>query len=309
MFRINRFFQQIRTYFFGSNNLSIHFEIQYQGNTKSLDILRNTSEMLAQKLCVTYSQAADSSINNPYGNKLVLMISHHDSSPYVHMDLLNHQSGQKPIRLDLSFEQGELVYKTSNNRAHHRALVKALGLKINCDCRIIDACAGFGRDGYVIAASGAHVTLLEKNPITAAITSNSLSRAQASTQLEKKSLEIINRMHYQENNCMEFFKIKSNTENIDAIYLDPMYPIKDKSAKVKKESQFLRILSDYYSDQYDTGQNPGWQELLSAALACPVKRIVLKRPNYAPLNSTPKPSGVIKGKTTRYEIYTGLRKS
>ena len=78
------------------------------------------------------------------------------------------------------------------------------------------------------------------------------------------------------------------------IYLDPMYPERQKSALVKKE---LRVLRDIVGLDHDS------DNLLPAALAHASKRVVVKRPRLAPpLNQHP-PTQQYMGKSGRFDVY------
>src|SRR5690606_5506882 len=82
------------------------------------------------------------------------------------------------------------------------------------------------------------------------------------------------------------------------IYLDPMFPHRDKSALVKKEMRLLRPL---------VGDDLDAPELLEAALALASVRVVVKRARKAPAIAGAKPGYSLDGKSSRYDIYP-LRK-
>jgi 16S rRNA (guanine1516-N2)-methyltransferase len=78
------------------------------------------------------------------------------------------------------------------------------------------------------------------------------------------------------------------------IYLDPMFPHRDKSALVKKEMRLFRPL---------VGDDQDAPALLQAALALASHRVVVKRPRKAPIIDGAKPSHSLEGKSSRYDIY------
>jgi 16S rRNA (guanine1516-N2)-methyltransferase len=78
------------------------------------------------------------------------------------------------------------------------------------------------------------------------------------------------------------------------VYLDPMYPYREKSAKVKKEMQLLQRL---------LGGDPDSAELLEAARKVARNRVVVKRPAKAEPLGGLKPSLAIHSPNTRYDIY------
>ena len=80
----------------------------------------------------------------------------------------------------------------------------------------------------------------------------------------------------------------------DVIYLDPMYPHREKSALVKKEMRVFQTL---------VGEDLDADELLAPALALAKYRVVVKRPSYAPPLADKKPSTSIKMKKNRFDVY------
>jgi 16S rRNA (guanine1516-N2)-methyltransferase len=81
----------------------------------------------------------------------------------------------------------------------------------------------------------------------------------------------------------------------DVIYLDPMYPHRDKSALAKKEMRYARAL---------VGDDADARELLAVALTAARRRVAVKRPRGAPVLPGPKPVAEIASANTRYDIYT-----
>ena len=80
----------------------------------------------------------------------------------------------------------------------------------------------------------------------------------------------------------------------DVVYLDPMFPERQKSARVKKEQQILQMLA--------TDATPPVQ-LLETALEVATRRVVVKRPRKAPCLTELSPSHCLTGKTVRYDVY------
>ncbi len=78
------------------------------------------------------------------------------------------------------------------------------------------------------------------------------------------------------------------------IYLDPMFPHRDKSALVKKEMRLFRPIA---------GDDDDAPELLAAALALAPHRGVVKRPRKAPAVAGEKPGYALEGKSSRFDVY------
>jgi 16S rRNA (guanine1516-N2)-methyltransferase len=83
-------------------------------------------------------------------------------------------------------------------------------------------------------------------------------------------------------------------EQPDVIYLDPMYPHKEKSALVKKE---MRVFQSLVGEDLDA------DALLAPAIALAKYRVVVKRPSYAPPLANKKPSTSINMKKNRFDVY------
>ncbi|MCA9466306.1 MAG: class I SAM-dependent methyltransferase, partial [Nitrospira sp.] len=80
----------------------------------------------------------------------------------------------------------------------------------------------------------------------------------------------------------------------EVIYLDPMFPHKEKSALVKKD---MRVLQEVVGPDEDA------DELFTIARTVATNRVVVKRPDYADFLSGLKPQTSIKTKKHRFDIY------
>jgi 16S rRNA (guanine1516-N2)-methyltransferase len=151
---------------------------------------------------------------------------------------------------------------------------------------VLDATAGLGRDGFVLASLGCCVQCIERSAIIAALLQDGIDRLKLSETI-KMSLIVAD--------ANDYMRHLPEAEYPDVVYLDPMYPVRTKSALVKKE---LRILRDIVGEDQDSNQ------LLHSALRIAKKRVVVKRPLPAPLlDNAIKPSVVYKGKTSRFDVY------
>jgi 16S rRNA (guanine1516-N2)-methyltransferase len=80
----------------------------------------------------------------------------------------------------------------------------------------------------------------------------------------------------------------------EVIYLDPMFPHKDKAALVKKDMRLLQAV---------VGQDTVADTLLELSLTIATNRVVVKRPAYAGFLAEIKPHTSIKTKKHRFDIY------
>ena len=80
----------------------------------------------------------------------------------------------------------------------------------------------------------------------------------------------------------------------DVVYLDPMYPERQKSAAVKKEMAYFHGLVGAAQDE---------AALLAAARTVARKRIVVKRPRLGVFLNGEEPAYQYAGKSTRFDVY------
>jgi Protein of unknown function (DUF548). len=83
----------------------------------------------------------------------------------------------------------------------------------------------------------------------------------------------------------------------DVVYLDPMYPHRQKSALVKKEMRVFQSL---------VGPDEDADALLEPARRLAKKRIVVKRPDYAPPLAGVETQSAVVTKSHRFDIYPPL---
>jgi 16S rRNA (guanine1516-N2)-methyltransferase len=192
----------------------------------------------------------------------------------------------KPISID--FSTGKYDHRRKFGGGRGQPLAKAVGLKKGQTPRVIDATAGFARDAFVLANLGCEVTMLEQNPLMSLLIQDALERGSQSEAIT----EIIARLSIHNCNAVDYLQHLS--DDIDVIYMDPMYPCREKSALVKKEMQLLHQL---------IGPDEHSAELLTTARQKALKRVVVKRPKGAEYVGGEKPSVSIESKNTRYDIY------
>ena len=201
---------------------------------------------------------------------------------------LTDKKGPGPIMVN--FMGSTMEYRLKHGGGRSQALARAIGLKKGWQPTVIDATAGLGRDGFIMAHLGCHVHMFERSPILAAMLEDGLERAKQAEQ----SPETFSRILFTGTDSKEFLQKLKQQDRPDVIYLDPMYPERTKSSLVKKDMRILRGLA---GDDQDAG------ELLNIALHCADNRVVLKRPRLAPTLGATVPSHAITGKTSRFDVY------
>ncbi len=193
-----------------------------------------------------------------------------------------------PGAISVDFVGGKAGHRRRFGGGRGQPMAKAVGMKPGINPHILDATAGLGRDSFVFASLGAQVTMVEQSPVIAALLEDGLKRGLA----DEEVAEICQRMHLVNADSVDY--LQSTEEKPDVVYLDPMYPHREKSALVKKEMRLFQILLGEPGDNAD---------LLAAALACATKRVVVKRPKGAEVLPGRKPTMDISSKNTRYDIY------
>ena len=194
--------------------------------------------------------------------------------------------------IHVDFIAGALSHRKQYGGGRGQAIARAIGLKPGtAPPAIIDATAGLAKDAFVLACLGCQVTMLERSPIVATLVADAIERAKDDADfqnLREQGFKLI------QTNARDYLQQLDEASRPDVIYLDPMYPEKKKSALVKKNMQILQKL---------LGQDDDTDELLSAALNCARKRVVVKRPKGAIVITGPKPTMAIESKKTRYDVY------
>jgi 16S rRNA (guanine1516-N2)-methyltransferase len=193
-----------------------------------------------------------------------------------------------PVRVD--FVEGAAAHRRQFGGGSGQMIAKAVGIAPGIRPSVLDATAGLGRDAFVLASLGCAVTLVERQPLIAALLEDGLQRAGQDAEIAP----IVARMRLLVGDATAFMRAWEG-DAPQVIHLDPMFPHRDKSALVKKEMRLFRPL---VGDDLDAPQ------LLAAALALASHRVVVKRPRKAPALDGPKPAYALEGKSSRYDIYT-----
>ncbi len=182
------------------------------------------------------------------------------------------------------------------------------GVKMETLPLAIDATAGLGEDALLLAATGFRVILYESDPVIAALLRDALQRASEIPAL----VALVNRMELREEDSIaalrrdyrnwEMEKPEQALRSVPGvgtsvtptvIYLDPMFPERQKSALVKKKFQLLQRLESPCANE---------EELLAAALAASPHKILIKRPLKGPWLAGVKPAYSLSGKAVRIDV-------
>jgi 16S rRNA (guanine1516-N2)-methyltransferase len=185
--------------------------------------------------------------------------------------------------LSVTFSDGKQGYRLTPERVRHERLIKALGKPREHTRMVLDATAGLGRDAALIAMAGFPVLLAERSPILHAMLADGLRRAPTELAAVMQLLP-----------CAA--ADAHSMPPLHAVYLDPMFPSREKSAAVKKDLQWLQQLAAY-PDHHEEAM------LLDWALGLDPQRVVVKRPGKAESLAKRRAHHQIAGKAIRFDVY------
>jgi 16S rRNA (guanine1516-N2)-methyltransferase len=172
------------------------------------------------------------------------------------------------------------------------AVAKAVGIKGSYVPNVVDATAGLGRDAFVLASLGCQVRMLERNPVVAALLEDGLQRGYQDAEIGPWLRERMTLLH-----ASSLTALSDLDPRPEVVYLDPMYPHKQKSALVKKEMRVFQSL---------VGSDDDADGLLEPARRLATKRVVVKRPDYAPPLADVPAHAATTTKNHRFDIYMPL---
>ncbi len=190
-------------------------------------------------------------------------------------------------RQEVHCDFSSMIHRLRRDRLSGELLVRAAKIKnARGVLTVVDATAGLGEDSLLLAAAGFYVHMYERNPVIAALLGDALERA---GQMPEFS-QIIARMHLAGGNSIPALKDLGFVP--DVVFLDPMFPGKEKTALAKKKFQLLHCLETPCTDG---------EELLAAAVSANPRKIVIKRPIRGEYLGGRKPDYSYSGKTVRYD--------
>lgn len=197
-----------------------------------------------------------------------------------------------PIRCD--FTRGASAHRRKHGGGNGQAIAKAVGISGKFTPKVLDLTAGMGADSFVLATLGCQMLLLERNAIVHSLLHDGLQRASAAGLEDNELAAIIARISLLQGDAKAYLGALPAEPCSDIIYLDPMFPERKKSAKVKKEMQVFHGI---------VGADDDASELLELALARARYRVVVKRSGAAGYLSGRAPSYSLEGKSTRFDVY------
>jgi len=175
-------------------------------------------------------------------------------------------------------------------RASHEMVVKAVAGRSKEPLCVFDVTAGLGRDSFILAAAGFSISAVERHPAIACLLWDGLDRAR----LSAEGAVVAERIRLYRGASQEVLAQLPEADRPDVVYMDPMFPERNKQALVKKE---MRVFRDVVGDDLDG------EALLAMALEVAGKRVVVKRPRKAAPVGGRKPGYQLLGKSSRFDVY------
>ncbi len=207
---------------------------------------------------------------------------------YVDQTLHLHTMSGSQQSICVDFSDASFLWRQKQALAAE-SVVKAVGGKKALHLNIVDATAGLGQDSFILALFGFNLHLIEGSPVVHALLADGLRRAKESDQATLLTAASRIKLTLGDSRVL-----LPQLDEVDVIYLDPMFPERNKSAKVKKNMQVLQKL--LVQEEEPAG-------LLKTCLLKARRRVVVKRPRHAGWLDDCKPSLEITGKSSRFDIY------
>ncbi len=188
----------------------------------------------------------------------------------------------KPLEIDFLANWKQL--KLGKQDVFAKAIGVRLGVK-----NVVDTTAGLGRDTIKLLKLGCEVVSIERSAILYALLLDAKIRAEENSLWLERVRPRFKLLFGQAEESLSQLSMKER----EVIYLDPMFPEKDKTALAKGEMQHLQALF---------GEASAVDSLLALALEFSQRRVVLKRPRLANDLSL-LPDQVFEGQSVRYDVW------
>lgn len=186
------------------------------------------------------------------------------------------------LNASVDFLSGRTAHR-SRQHLGGEMLIKACRIKGQNTTTLLDATCGLGRDAFLLSQAQFTVTACEQHPVVAALLQDGLDRYHNIHQKQPFQLKAVDAL------------LAMEPQSHDVVYLDPMFPERQKSALVKKDMQLFHRLHGHVDDALPV--------LFKTAQKCAKKKVVVKRPAKAPCFEAQKPTYQVAGKSCRFDVY------
>lgn len=198
-----------------------------------------------------------------------------------------------PIYCD--FAGGTAEYRRTQGKYSRKApIARAVSVagKTFEETHVVDATGGLGVDAFTLAFLGFKVTVIERDPIIYTLLQDGYQRGVQC----KETKEVLERMTLVHSDSFDYFNnilARAPSENdVDVVFLDPMYPLKDKVALPKKSMMIARRFLPKTSSL---------EEFIEISRKVSKHKVVLKRPYYE--KSQNSETTTFSGRSTNFEVH------
>ncbi|WP_165090313.1 class I SAM-dependent methyltransferase [Neisseria yangbaofengii] len=240
--------------------------------------------------CIYLAESAQASANElAYTFGLTIVRQLPDNGEYLY-------AGSDGISLCRAGEKGRVQVDFAGGAAQYRRTKgggELIAKAVNHTGKptVWDGTGGLGRDSFVLASLGLTVHTFEQHPAVACLLHDGLNRALQHSGTAEIAQRIT--LHFGDTAAL-MPQLSQQIGRPDVVYLDPMYPERQKSAAVKKEMAYFHGLVGTAQDE---------AALLGTARAIAKKRVVVKRPRLGEFLRGEKPAYQYSGKSTRFDVY------
>lgn len=176
----------------------------------------------------------------------------------------------------------QYLHEYRHNQGKH-LLWRACGFKQPNRLTVVDATAGWGRDACMLAMRAKALIMIEQNKVIHWLLADGIKRL---------CDPLVERLTLIQGDAKTW--LLACKEPVDVIYLDPMYPLRDKWVLSKKAMQIAKFLVTELLDP---------SSLLDVALQVARYRVVVKRPLWAQSLTMRQPDFKYSGRRCRYDVY------
>lgn len=240
------------------------------------------------KLKIVYQSSAWLSRQNELESFLrdAFLLSDQDPDFILNLNDQMLLTSREGLSLSINFDEDKINYGKKINRKE--ILFRALGIEKSV-VNVVDLTCGLARDAAMMSQIGFQVHAIERNPLLWLLVTEAQKKSQSPWAQRIKFL------FGDSAQCIEQV-LGDRTSDFfakTAVYFDPMFPQKKKSALPSKEMQIFKQI---------VGPDEDADRVLEKYLGFPWARVVVKRPLQADFVLR-KPKFSMEGKLVRYDVY------
>lgn len=172
----------------------------------------------------------------------------------------------------------------AGNLSRKQPIARAIGARAS---HIIDATAGLGHDACLLACMGWCVDAIERDPFVGCLLELAIQDA---LPVDDLSDILQHNLHVHIGDACSYI---TEQQQLDVVYLDPMFEMTRGTALPRKPAQILQSLVDH---------NDGDGLSLFEVARARARRVVVKRPRKGPPLG-PAPHLQFEGRQVRYDVY------